>query len=92
MTPRQREALDYIERYYAENRYPPTVRELMVAMGLASTCGAARLLNGLVDQGRLRRNGSPGRRRCYEPVDLDLQSVPTAALRAELQRREAAHG
>jgi repressor LexA len=37
MTPAQRELVDAVERFWAENGFPPTVRELCEMTGRSST-------------------------------------------------------
>lgn len=51
MTDRQLQALRLIHSYLAERGTPPTYRELMARMELASTSGVARLVGLLRDQG-----------------------------------------
>jgi len=36
MSDRQKDILDYIKSYTAENKYPPTIREIATAVGLKS--------------------------------------------------------
>lgn len=90
MTPQQRKALDFIERFYGERRYSPSLQEVADHLGLCSKSGAHRLVKGLIRSGNLvqtfagRRNIVPG---CFH-----LSELTTEALRAELQRREAPHG
>ena len=91
MTPLQRRALDYIERYYAASRIAPTYREICSHLGLASKGGASRIVHGLLRQGALIRTG--GHARGIVPASADwLRGVDTSLLRAELARREALHG
>lgn len=36
LSPRQKDALEFIERYVAENKYPPTMDEIAKALGITS--------------------------------------------------------
>ena len=46
--------LKYLRRYELANCMPPTVRDVMVAMGLKSTSQATRLLNDLEARGYIK--------------------------------------
>lgn len=84
MTPKQRELLDFIEKYVSERRCPPSFEEMRGALGLQSKSGVSRLVWRLVDQGHLRR--TPGGWRNFELAN-PLASISTKNLRAELARR-----
>jgi hypothetical protein len=47
--------LDFIERYRTQHEYPPTVREIGGAVGLASPATVHRHLVDLVEMGALER-------------------------------------
>jgi len=51
MSERQRNILEYIKSYTAENLYPPTIREIATAVGLKSPS----TVHGHLD--RMRENG-----------------------------------
>lgn len=51
LTPRQREVLDAITAHLAAHGYPPTLRELCVAIGTSWTNGASDHLNALRSKG-----------------------------------------
>lgn len=84
MTLKQKELLDFIANYQREQGgVSPTYREMMGAMGLASTSGIRRLLDGLEVQGYIRRHPSRARtvevvRKVGEPVRM--VRPPTAGL------------
>lgn len=66
-SPRQQEILDCIRRYTAEHGYPPTVREIGAAVGLASPNTVHGHLGRLERKGLLRRE--PGRSRAVVALD-----------------------
>lgn len=89
MTPRQLQALDYIEAYHRENRMMPSLGEIQAALGLAARSGAHRVVDRLVAGGHLIRTRR-GARSIALPAPADLTKVPTEALQAELERRATA--
>jgi len=56
LTGKRREILDFIAREVRERGYPPSVREIGSAVGLASTSTVQAHLNTLQKQGYLRRD------------------------------------
>jgi repressor LexA len=61
LTKRQQEIFDFIRRYWARYGYPPTVREIGRAVGLASSSTVHAHLANLEKYGVLRRNPSKPR-------------------------------
>jgi repressor LexA len=61
LTKRQQEIFDFIRRYGAKYGYPPTVREIGRAVGLASSSTVHAHLANLEKYGVLRRNPSKPR-------------------------------
>lgn len=55
LTSRQAECLRAIQSHQAAHGVSPTVRNLMSVLGLASSSGVVRLLEGLEDRGAIRR-------------------------------------
>lgn len=53
LSPRQREILDYLEKYKEERGYPPTLREICKKFGISSTNGARYHLQRLMKLGYL---------------------------------------
>lgn len=51
----QSRALAVIERYIAENGISPSYDEIAYELGLASKSGVNRLVEALVDRGRIRK-------------------------------------
>jgi repressor LexA len=77
LTSRQREIYEYVSRYVDEHGYPPTVREIGEAVGLASPSTVHAHLANLERAGYLRRDPTKpralelvGRERGGEPVVL----------------------
>lgn len=89
MTPRQLQALDYIEAYHRENRMMPSLGEIQAALGLAARSGAHRVVDRLIAGGHLIRTRS-GARGIALPAHPDLANVPTKELETELRRRAMA--
>jgi SOS-response transcriptional repressor LexA len=46
LTKRQQEIFEFIKKYSARYGYPPTVRDIGKAVGLASSCGEIRRSRG----------------------------------------------
>ncbi len=64
LTKRQQEIFDFIQRYASRYGYPPTVREIGKAVGLASSSTVHAHLANLQKSGLLRRN--PAKPRAIE--------------------------
>ena len=62
LTKRQQEIFDFIKRYSAKYGYPPTVRDIGKAVGLASSSTVHAHLANLEKLGLLRRAPSAGSR------------------------------
>ena len=67
LTKRQQEIFDFIRRYSASNGYPPTVRDIGKAVGLASSSTVHQHLANLERIGLLRRD--PSKPRAIELLD-----------------------
>jgi repressor LexA len=67
LTKRQQEIFDFIKRYSAKNGYPPTVRDIGKAVGLASSSTVHAHLANLERLGLLRRD--PTKPRAIELLD-----------------------
>jgi repressor LexA len=61
LTKRQQEILDFIEEYGSQHGYPPTVRDIGKAVGLASSSTVHQHLANLEQLGMLRRDPSKPR-------------------------------
>ncbi len=73
LTKRQQEIFDFIKRYSAKNGYPPTVRDIGKAVGLASSSTVHAHLANLEKLGLLRRD--PTKPRAIEMLDRAMDSV-----------------
>jgi repressor LexA len=67
LTKRQQEIFDFIKRYSASHGYPPTVRDIGKAVGLASSSTVHAHLANLEKVGLLRRD--PSKPRAIELLD-----------------------
>jgi repressor LexA len=67
LTKRQQEIFDFIKRYADENGYPPTVRDIGKAVGLASSSTVHAHLANLEKLGLIRRD--PTKPRALELLD-----------------------
>ncbi|MDR1266646.1 MAG: transcriptional repressor LexA [Propionibacteriaceae bacterium] len=81
LSPRQRRILEVIQQAVAERGYPPTIREICDAVGLASSSSGAHQLKVLESRGFIRRD--PKRPRAMEIVwpDPPAGQTPSTALR-----------
>lgn len=66
LTPRQRRILEYIRQTVDERGYPPSIREMGEAVGLASPSSVSHQLKALESKGFLRRD--PNRPRALEVI------------------------
>jgi repressor LexA len=75
LTKRQQEIFDFIKRYSAKYGYPPTVRDIGKAVGLASSSTVHAHLSNLERIGLLRRDPS-------KPRAIELFDRATAGVRS----------
>jgi repressor LexA len=73
LTKRQQEIFDFIKRYSAKYGYPPTVRDIGKAVGLASSSTVHAHLANLERIGLLRRD--PSKPRAIEMLDRAVEGV-----------------
>jgi repressor LexA len=73
LTKRQREIFEFIRRYSAKYGYPPTVRDIGKAVGLASSSTVHAHLSNLERIGLLRRD--PSKPRAIELLDRAMGSA-----------------
>ena len=76
LTKRQQEIFDFIKRYSAKYGYPPTVRDIGKAVGLASSSTVHAHLANLEKLGLLRRD--PSKPRAIELLDRVQKDVGSA--------------
>jgi repressor LexA len=77
LTKRQQEIFDFIKKYSAKYGYPPTVRDIGKAVGLASSSTVHAHLANLEKAGLLRRD--PSKPRAIELLDRALGNVRDTA-------------
>jgi repressor LexA len=73
LTKRQQEIFDFIKRYAAEHGYPPTVRDIGKAVGLASSSTVHAHLSNLERLGLIRRD--PTKPRALELLDRAAEVI-----------------
>ena len=73
LTKRQQEIFDFIKKYSAKYGYPPTVRDIGKAVGLASSSTVHAHLSNLEKVGLLRRD--PSKPRAIELLDRAVDNV-----------------
>jgi len=61
LNPRQRQILDFLRDHARTHAYPPTVREIGLAVGLSSSSTVQNHLNTLESRGLIRRDPSKSR-------------------------------
>src|SRR3712207_3000616 len=76
LTKRQQEIFDFIKKYSAKYGYPPTVRDIGKAVGLASSSTVHAHLANLEKVGLLRRD--PSKPRAIELLDKAVGAVKDA--------------
>jgi len=82
LTKRQQEIFDFIKRYSAGHGYPPTVRDIGKAVGLASSSTVHAHLANLEKLGLLRRD--PTKPRAIELMDRAVGQVKSIVRPASL--------
>ena len=78
LTPRQRRIVEFIRETLRERGYPPTVREIGEAVGLASPSTVHAHLANLERSGLLKRD--PTKPRALELVGRERREAPSGAL------------
>src|SRR3990170_8616213 len=73
LTKRQQEIFDFVKLYVSEHGYPPTVRDIGKAIGLASSSTVHAHLANLEKLGLLRRD--PTKPRAIEMLDKAVEQV-----------------
>ncbi|MFI2294279.1 transcriptional repressor LexA [Isoptericola sp. NPDC019571] len=81
LTPRQRRVLETIRSSVEARGYPPTMREIGEAVGLASPSSVKHQLTTLERKGYLRRD--PNRPRAIEVVDPEAPAIDRSAPEAD---------
>lgn len=60
-TKKQRELLEYLQKFIAENGYGPSYREIMAGCNYTSVATVAAHVKNLIARGHLRKNGRSAR-------------------------------
>ena len=82
LTKKQKEVLDFIKRFHAENKYPPSIRQICSAIDLSSPATVHVHVNHLVEKGYIKRSAEGNRAmellvpNEYEDRGKDVVSVP----------------
>lgn len=82
LTNRQKEILDYIKKFQAENKYPPSIRQICQALNLNSPATVHVHINNLIKKGLVKR--SPNSNHAiellvpneYENMNKNIVEVP----------------
>ena len=74
LTKRQQDILDFIKTEVKSKGYPPSVREIGEAVGLASSSTVHGHLSRLETKGLIRRD--PTKPRAIEILDLETENIP----------------
>jgi repressor LexA len=64
LTSRQRDAVEWIRAFILAHRYPPSIREIGLGLGIRSNNAVADLLDALESRGAIRR--TPRKARALE--------------------------
>jgi SOS-response transcriptional repressor LexA len=89
LTPRQREALAFIAAHLRRHGEAPSYRQIAVGLGVVGTSTIARLVEGLIERGALRKCGRS--QRSLTLVGEPEQNVLPAHVAARLARYCAQH-
>ena len=89
LTKRQQEIFDFIKRYSAGHGYPPTVRDIGKAVGLASSSTVHAHLANLEKVGLLRRD--PSKPRAIELLDRATATATLGGGRGEVRGAAVGH-
>jgi repressor LexA len=79
LTERQQAVLQFIVRHIQQNQFPPTVREIGLALGIRSTNGVSDHLKALERKGYLERRGMKSRGLVPTPGALEVLGIPVEA-------------
>lgn len=92
MTPEMRRTLTIIQDYHAEHGVAPSLRKLASLEGLSSVGSVHRRVHTLIERGYLVQ--LRGRNNSFAPASVmpSLADFSDEQLRAELAKREEAHG
>ncbi|HBO64781.1 TPA: hypothetical protein DD425_02370 [Candidatus Saccharibacteria bacterium] len=80
-TKRQKELLEYVDRFIAEHGYGPSYREIMNAIGYKSVSTVAIHIDGLIAKGYLRKRDNSAR--SLEVVTTTMTAAGPAARKVD---------
>ena len=80
-TKRQKELLEYVDRFIAEHGYGPSYREIMNAIGYKSVSTVAIHIDGLIAKGYLRKCDNSAR--SLEVVTTTMTAAGPAARKVD---------
>ena len=90
LSPRQKLILDVIKESIETNGYPPSMREIDEAAGLASSASVSYQIDALVEKGYIRKDATKGR--AFEIVENEDDITPERTVNIPLVGRIAAGG
>ena len=90
LSPRQKLILDVIKESIETNGYPPSMREIGEAAGLASSASVSYQIDALVEKGYIRKDATKGR--AFEIVENEDDITPERTVNIPLVGRIAAGG
>jgi len=90
LSSRQKLILDVIKESIETNGYPPSMREIGEAAGLASSASVSYQIDALVEKGYIRKDATKGR--AFEIVENDDDITPERTVNIPLVGRIAAGG
>lgn len=82
LTKKQKEVLEFIKQFHAENKYPPSIRQICGAINLSSPATVHVHINHLVDKGYIKRSKEGNKAlellvpNEYENHNEDVTNVP----------------
>ena len=74
MTRRQQDVLDFLERWFRDNRISPSYQEICEGIGVQSKAVVHRIIHALARRGLISLEGGHGRKRAIIPPDRDALS------------------
>ncbi len=83
---RKQRIIDYIAATVRESGYPPSVREIAAAVGLASTSAVHHHLSGLEKEGLLERDATQSRALRLKPAAMLSNRVGSDVLTSKTER------
>ena len=76
LTSKQKEVLTYIKKFQAENKYPPSVRQIAQALELKSPATVHAHIQNIINKGYLKRSKHGNHLIEFEAQNENITSVP----------------